>query len=227
MQASALLNMKGSGDEAPCESSTAEDQARAGVKKLENKGDQGAVKHLLDELVADVVTSECEYPEDFTSSNVRILLSFAACVAAPASHFLPPYLEREGITLLSTDEKTSKNLIVLACVLFYAVSFLALLAFQYLHEKEAILFTKQKKGVSSSSGLRVSTRMERFDDVYKITVVERKSARGTTNSDPMTLERSITKWIDEDGVVAEKLVSKDVKRFVKAFEKSVHKAKKR
>lgn len=206
-------------------------------RKVANKGDLGAVKHVLDELVAEVVTTECEYPEDFTSSNVRILLSLVACLMAPASHFLPPYLEKHGHLpdLPGGGGAVTKDAVVLLCLVVYGITFVALVLFQYLYEKEAILFTRQKKGAFSSSGLRVSTRMERFDDAYKITVEERKAAGGkasknaamsTFTRDPMTFQKSITKWIDEDGVVAQDLLQKDVKKYIKSFEKSAYKSKK-
>merc|ERR1739848_555354 len=138
---------------------------------------------------------------------------------APASHFLPPYLEKHGHLPDLPGGAVTKDAVL----------------FQYLYEKEAILFTRQKKGAFSSSGLRVSTRMERFDDAYKITVEERKAAGGkasknaamsTFTRDPMTFQKSITKWIDEDGVVAQDLLQKDVKKYIKSFEKSAYKSKK-
>ncbi|QDZ18419.1 putative subunit 2 of microsomal signal peptidase complex [Chloropicon primus] len=201
-------------------------------KVLPNKWDMGSVKHTLDEVIADVVTRDCEYPEDFTASNVRNVLSLLACLMAPASHFVPPYMEKNEVYFLSSEMKTSKNLFVLACVVVFGVNFLALLAFQFMYEREAILFTRQKEGSYSTSGLRVSTVMNRFDDVYKITLEERK-AGGNTGSkeklfgkDPMTFEKSVTKWIDEDGVIVQDVVASDVAKFVRAFEKSAYKSKK-
>ena len=41
----------------------------------------------------------------------------------------------------------------------------------------------------------------------------------------MTFEKSITKWIDVNGVVAEDLVKKDMTKFLKQFEKSAYKKK--
>jgi len=128
-----------------------------------NKGDLAAVKHALDEILVDVVT-DADYPEDFTASNVRILLSLVVCLMAPASHFLPAYVEEH------TSFDLSKKAIILLCLAVYAVGSIILTAFAYMYEKDAILFTKQKKGTFSSSGLRVSTNMERYDDTYQITI---------------------------------------------------------
>jgi len=41
--------------------------------------------------------------------------------------------------------------------------------------------------------------------------------------DPMDFEKSITQWIDVNGVVAEEVVRKDVSKFLKSYEKSAYK----
>ena len=96
------------------------------------------MKHALDEILVDVVT-DADYPEDFTASNVRILLSLVVCLMAPASHFLPAYVEEH------TSFDLSKKAIILLCLAVYAVGSIILTAFAYMYEKDAILFTKQKK----------------------------------------------------------------------------------
>ena len=199
-------------------------------EKVVKKEDMAAVKHALDEIVADIVTSDCGYPENFTASNVRMALSFVACLMAPASHFLPPYLEKH-----EKIEAKSKNAVVLACVVIYAIFFTALALFQYLYEKEAILFTGPKQsgaGAPSAFGLRVSTGMEKFDDVYKVTLAPvfasgNTAVAATGGGGEFSLEKSVTKWIDTDGVIAEDVVKRDVKRFVQAFEKRVGKTKRK
>ena len=76
----------------------------------------------------------------------------------------------------------------------------------------------------------MSTQLERFQDVYKITIEPKGNAKRREERqferDPMTFEKSITKWIDLNGVVAEDIVRKDLKRFLATFEKSAYKKKK-
>ena len=91
------------------------------------------MKHALDEILVDVVT-DADYPEDFTASNVRILLSLVVCLMAPASHFLPAYVEEH------TSFDLSKKAIILLCLAVYAVGSIILTAFAYMYEKDAILF---------------------------------------------------------------------------------------
>mmetsp|Transcript_13912 Transcript_13912/g.31860 ORF Transcript_13912/g.31860 Transcript_13912/m.31860 type:complete len:212 (-) Transcript_13912:155-790(-) len=182
-----------------------------------NKGDLTSVKYALDDVVADVVT-EAGYPRDDTASNVRILLSLIVCLTVPASHFLPSYVEENHAHLLALG----KNTVVFACLAVYALGSVSMAAFAYLYEKDAILITKQKKGAFSSSGLRVTTNIERFDDMYKITLAPVTYGQ-QFERDPMDFEKSITQWIDVNGVVAEEVVRKDVSKFLKSYEKSAYK----
>jgi hypothetical protein len=220
-----------------------------------NKGDTAGVKYALDELLVEVVTGDKQggYPEDFTTSNVRISLSFLVCLMAPVSHFLPEYLEgKRGeewylklkATLgMAPEKEITTPAVVLTCLVVYALGTIALAVLALAYERDAILFTKPKKtGTFSTSGLRVSTELERYDDMFKVIFAPlqpaAKGKKGTSSSspakinkekqfqrDPMVFEKSITQWIDVNGVVAEDIVKKDMEKFLKQFEKSAYKKK--
>mmetsp|Transcript_11877 Transcript_11877/g.30325 ORF Transcript_11877/g.30325 Transcript_11877/m.30325 type:complete len:230 (+) Transcript_11877:250-939(+) len=199
-----------------------------------NKGDIATIKHVLDNIFVEVV-SDAEYPEDFSVTNLRMFLSVITCLIAAASH-APSLLLSEESLGRPVNFETDLAPVIWLCLGLYALGQASLIVLAYYVEKDNILFTKHRKGTFSGCGLRVATRMDRYCDQYNVEIGPNtnkfagifgvKEAEGSTKSETREFKKSITKWIDVDGNIAEDIVRKDMSKFVEAFETSQYKKSK-
>ncbi|KAJ4768212.1 Microsomal signal peptidase 25 kDa subunit (SPC25) [Rhynchospora pubera] len=94
------------------------------------------------------------------------------------------------------------------------VAFNLLLHFiSYTKEKNAILFTYPPADSFSSTGLIVSSKLPRFEDMYTLTIASADPKSISANK-TVHLTKSVTKWFTEDGELVEGLFWKDVERLI-------------
>eukprot|EP00958_Prasinococcus_capsulatus_P010309 scaffold1006_cov408-Prasinococcus_capsulatus_cf.AAC.2 len=169
-----------------------------------NKWDIAAVKRILDERACAIVL-DSGYREDFYVSNVKILLGLLTCGFAIVAQFYP--------------EKFPENVSVLmACIGGYILFNLVLQLFINYKEVDNILFTHAKDTAKFvNPGILVASRMDRFQDVYTLEI-KGKAIKGKAAQRPVKLEKSVAKWFDVDGVLAENIFKADVLKLLQEYE---------
>lgn len=145
------------------------------------------------------------YPEDFTVSNLKIVLGAVACVFALVAQFYPL--------------KHPKNVpLLVVCVAAYTLLSSVLQVHAWVKEKDYVLLTYAKEGSAKGLyGLRLASTMERFSDVYKAKLCS-TAAPGPGVPAEVTLEKSVTAWFHEDGYLAEAELKKDVLDMLARYE---------
>ncbi|EPS61128.1 hypothetical protein M569_13671, partial [Genlisea aurea] len=161
-----------------------------------------------------VVTSK-GYPEDVRLSNIRLFLGAIVIVIALFAQFY--------------NKKFPENRnFLMACIasypFFYVVVNGVLQVIIRFREKNAIMFTYPPPGIFTSTGLRVTSKLPRFSDIYTLTIAsadpQSKSAKPSVQ-----LSKSVTQWFTKDGVLVEGLVWKDVEALLEEYAKGTKKSK--
>ncbi|KAJ1687765.1 hypothetical protein LUZ63_019155 [Rhynchospora breviuscula] len=176
--------------------------ASSGASKNSKKAnllDPHSIKHTLDESVTELVKSK-GYPEDVRLSNLRLIIGAVII----------------GIALLAQfyNKKFPENRnFLIGCIISYVAFNLLLHFISYTKEKNAILFTYPPADSFSSTGLIVSSKLPRFDDMYTLTIASADPKSISANK-TVHLTKSVTKWFTKDGELVEGLFWKDVERLI-------------
>ncbi|KAI4384524.1 hypothetical protein MLD38_002666 [Melastoma candidum] len=175
--------------------------------KKANLADQHSIKHLLDESASEIVKAR-GYPEDFRTSNVRLLLGTVIISIALFAQFYNKKFPENRDFLIGT-------------YIFFNV-LLQLLT--YTKEKNAILFTYPPTVSFSSTGLVVSSKLPRFSDSYTLTISS-ADPKSVAAKKPVEFTKSVTQWFTKEGVLVEALFRKDVEALVDEYNKEPKKTK--
>ncbi|KAK1265622.1 putative signal peptidase complex subunit 2 [Acorus gramineus] len=170
--------------------------------KKANLLDPHSIKHILDEAVTEIVTGR-GYKEDFTMSNIRLLMGSVIIIIALVAQFYP--------------KKFPENRdLLIACIVSYVVLNGLLQLIIHTKEKNAILFTYPLPGSFNSTGLMVTSKLPRFSDMYTLTVAS-ADPKSISAKKPVHLTKSVTKWFTKDGILVEGLFWKDVEKLVEDY----------
>ncbi|KAK3253074.1 hypothetical protein CYMTET_10465 [Cymbomonas tetramitiformis] len=179
-----------------------------------NLGDSAHIKRVLDEVSSQVVFDE-GYPEYYYVSNVKIGLGIITCAFALVAQFYP-----KGFP--------DNSNILLCCVIGYMLFNTLLQVFSMIYEKDAILFTHPKavgsSGTqsSSSTGLTLATHLPRFSDRYLLRISS-ADPNSLAAREPVVLEKSITEWFYDDGILAEDIFRADLRNWVVSCQSAMNK----
>jgi len=153
-----------------------------------NKYDVSALKQSLDDAVIKYVTDTLEYQEDHFLSNIKLVLGALGCVLAVVAHFYP------------TPFPANKNILI-PCAACYFISSGILQYIAYL-QQDVILFTKPAK---ARKALEISSRMNKFDPKYTLTI---KYKGGKSHA---AFTKPVTEWFTAEGELVDFVFSKQVK----------------
>mmetsp|Transcript_20595 Transcript_20595/g.53215 ORF Transcript_20595/g.53215 Transcript_20595/m.53215 type:complete len:234 (-) Transcript_20595:102-803(-) len=214
---------RGKREEEPGDDDDDEDDEDDGPEHVKTAvlGDTATMKRLLDDHVAEVLQGELKYEEDVALSNLKLVIGFAGVGAALVSHVYPRPFPQNWHVLLAC----CAWYFLMSGVLQFLLSYVELEAFLQLKPKPQP-HAQQKPGV----GLNVASSMPRFTDVYTLALTPLPGGslrmwaaptyrHGAPPSEGVhTLEVSVTRYFDEDGVFYEGAFGADVRAHVEAFE---------
>ncbi|CAL8468592.1 g8132 [Coccomyxa elongata] len=181
-----------------------------------NLGDQAGLKRGLDDCAVSSIL-DAGYDEDFFVSNVKIILGGITIAIALLAQFYP--------------KKYPDNwVILLVCLIFYSLGTAALSLFTSLIEEDSFLITKPKKDAGELV-LRVSSRLPRYSDKYKLMLDSSRNRKVTVSSlwrqcpreGTATLECSLTDFYDDKGFLHEEKFAAKVRKLLSNFEQSYKK----
>lgn len=187
-----------------------------GIRTPVNLGDQAGLKRGLDDCAVSSIL-DAGYDEDFLVSNVKIILGGITIAIALLAQFYP--------------KKYPDNwMILLVCLIFYSLGTAALSLFTSLVEEDSFLITKPKKDVGELI-LRVSSRLPRYSDEYKLMLDSSRNRKVTVSSlwrqcpreGTATLKCSLTDFYDDKGFLHEEKFTAEVRKLLSKFEQSYKK----
>ncbi|CAB1108716.1 unnamed protein product [Ectocarpus sp. CCAP 1310/34] len=171
-------------------------------------GDTVKMKQIMDDAVIKAVL-EMGYEEDHTLNNAKLAVMALACVFAVTAQFWPqPFPE-------------SRALLAVCCFSYFTCSFGLHLIVTY-WEKDLILATKRSSSRSLGKGIFVRTDFPRFDEIYTVSVEERKPG-----SKPIEEQWHVGKYFDYEGNFDEWGMGDAVKNLVTRLEKRARDKKKK
>ncbi|BDA43434.1 probable signal peptidase complex subunit 2 [Coccomyxa sp. Obi] len=181
-----------------------------------NLGDQAGLKRGLDDCAVSSIL-DAGYDEEFFVSNVKIILGGITIAIALLAQFYP--------------KKYPDNwVILLVCLILYSLGTAALSLFTSLIEEDSFLITKPKKDAGELV-LRVSSRLPRYSDEYKLMLDSSRNRKVTVSSlwrqcpreGTATLVCSLTEFYDDKGFLHEEKFAAEVRKLLSNFEKSYKK----
>ncbi|XP_031487356.1 signal peptidase complex subunit 2 [Nymphaea colorata] len=178
--------------------------------KKANLNDPHAIKHVLDETVTEIVTSQ-GYAEDVRLSNIKLLIGVIIIAIALAAQFYPKKFPANRDFLI-------------VCIILYVIFNGLLQLIIYTKEKNAILFTYPPTGSFNSTGLVVSSKLPRFSDTYTLTVAS-SDPKSVSAHASVQLAKSVAEWFTRDGVLVEGYFWKDVVDLINDYAKNGRKTK--
>ncbi|KAK9815112.1 hypothetical protein WJX73_007939 [Symbiochloris irregularis] len=146
-----------------------------------NLQDGSAIKRALDEAATEALTSS-GYTEDHYVSNVKIAVSLLLCSLAATAQFWP--------------QKYPQNwLVLVVCVVLYAVGTAGLSLFTSTAEGDAFLFLTSKN-LGQAGQLRVTSQLPRFTYFYKLTIATTEAPAASSE-----LSLDVTHFFTEEGIL--------------------------
>ncbi|KAF3775928.1 putative signal peptidase complex subunit 2 [Nymphaea thermarum] len=200
--------------------------------KKANLNDPHAIKHILDETVTEIVTSQ-GYAEDVRLSNIKLLIGVIIIAIALAAQFYPKKFPANRDFLIvciilypfcgSCCHFTIFLFVVLDSGKYVIFNGLLQLII-YTKEKNAILFTYPPAGSFNSTGLVVSSKLPRFSDTYTLTVAS-SDPKSVSAHASVQLTKSVVEWFTRDGVLVEGYFWKDVVDLINDYASNGRKTK--
>eukprot|EP00795_Rhopilema_esculentum_P010527 gene10527-19254_t len=168
--------------------------------RIVNKWDGNAIKNALDDVVRKFFTETLGFEESHAYIDIRLALSGAGCaiaLSALAYDYLFPY--------------PASKYVVLTCVITYFILMSILTVFTGMVEKNYILVAmeKDKAGLDPSNTWKIGTTLQRFDHMFNLTI-EYQDGK-TKEIQEVDLKQSVSKWIDEDGLLLANAFESDIK----------------
>ncbi|KAF6165776.1 hypothetical protein GIB67_012673 [Kingdonia uniflora] len=84
--------------------------------------------------------------------------------------------------------------------------------FEHLHGVEV----DPSRGSFTSTGLVVSSKLPRFDEMYTLSIAS-ADPKSISANEPVQLTKSVTKWFTTDGILVEGLFWKDVEGLINEY----------
>ncbi|XP_051121844.1 signal peptidase complex subunit 2-like isoform X1 [Andrographis paniculata] len=178
--------------------------------KKTNLLDSHSVKHALDESVTEIVNSK-GYPEDFRTSNVRLLIGIIIIVVALFAQFY------------NKKFPENRNFLV-GCIVLYVLLNGMLQLIVHIKEKNVIMFTYPPPTSFNSTGLVVTSKLPRFSDMYSL-IITSADPQSVSAKPPVHFTKSVTKWFTKDGVFSEGIFQNDVVGLLDEYAKESNKLK--
>eukprot|EP00903_Cladosiphon_okamuranus_P005836 g5777.t1 len=171
-------------------------------------GDSVKMKQVMDDAVIKAVL-EMGHDEDHTLNNAKLSVMALACVFAVTAQFWPqPFPE-------------SRALLAVCCASYFLCSLALHLIVTY-WEKDLILATARSSSRSMGKGMLVRTDFPRFDEMYTVSVEERKPG-----SKPLEETWNVGGYFDFEGNFDEWTLGDHVKKLVGKLEKRARDKKKK
>jgi signal peptidase complex subunit 2 len=156
--------------------------------KVANKFDNSALKQALDDAATKYLTEDLDYVEDHSIINWKIILGSIGCILALIAQFYPaPFPDNKIVLIICAS-----GYFICSSILQYIVSFM---------QKDSFLIASLPK---DSKVLVASSHMAKYSPDYTLTL----KFKGSDRSEQIT--KPVTAWFDEDGVLVQKNIEKDV-----------------
>eukprot|EP01112_Ceratiomyxa_fruticulosa_P014846 TRINITY_DN4301_c0_g1_i1.p1 TRINITY_DN4301_c0_g1~~TRINITY_DN4301_c0_g1_i1.p1 ORF type:complete len:189 (-),score=49.65 TRINITY_DN4301_c0_g1_i1:94-660(-) len=169
--------------------------------KAVNLYDGVNMKILIDDAVVRYF-KKTGLEEDFTYTDIKLLLGTIACALALLAQFYPhPFPNNKVILIL--------------CAIGYFTCTGILQYIASVKVKETIFFSKQ---INKIGGIVLSSSLPKYEDKYTLTLSFR-----TPPDQAVVLTKSISSWFDSDGYLREDLLAKDLKNLRKSNPKKTKK----
>ncbi|GAX84681.1 hypothetical protein CEUSTIGMA_g12102.t1 [Chlamydomonas eustigma] len=175
--------------------------------KISNLYDGGSVKGALDDCVKEIVT-DSGFEENVFVSNVKIVAGIISICLALYAQFGP-------------GKFPSTYWTVFACVVAYSV--LTSLLYMYTWAVEGDSFVvlkapKQEQTSENSGEIRLSSKLERFDDQYTLCITEATPPRGLRRKAFNKSETwSIANFFHADGYLSEAALKKEILKLLQEY----------
>jgi hypothetical protein len=169
-----------------------------------NNGNQIELKNAVDDHIKKYLTTSLGLVQNHTHTDIKLVLGYVACIFAGVASWYG-YVN-------SFEE--SKFLTTVCVAAYFGLNTVALL-YGMFAEKDALFVGS--KAVTGES-VRIDANLKRYSDKYSLTFHRLPNTMDTkepklTGKKPLqhNLTRSFGAWFDEDGVLVEKTLEKDLR----------------
>jgi signal peptidase complex subunit 2 len=169
-----------------------------------NNGNETELKNAIDDHIKKYLTTSLSFVQNHTHTDVKLVLGYVACIFAGVASWY-------GYVNSFEDSKPLTTICVAA---YFGLNTVALL-YGMFAEKDALFVGR--KAVSGEI-IRIDANLKRYSDKYSLTfhrlpnTTDAKEPKVTGKKPAQhNLTRSFGAWFDEDGVLVEKALEKDLK----------------
>ncbi|RUP43598.1 hypothetical protein BC936DRAFT_136963 [Jimgerdemannia flammicorona] len=178
-----------------------------------NRGSLTDLKNAVDDHLKKFLTTNQGYTENHLHIDIKLFLGYLSCLFAAIGSWY-------GYVHSFDDSRT----ITAVCVGAYFFLNVILFLYTTFVEKDTVFVGVKRDPVSKSpiEILTISANMKRYSHIYELTFASERPASSKASPSKYLLESSFGEWFDEDGVLHEPELERDLKDALEKSGTKVH-----
>ncbi|KAI9488192.1 microsomal signal peptidase 25 kDa subunit-domain-containing protein [Zychaea mexicana] len=196
-------------DNSSITSSVEEDQESV---EISNKYDGTQIKNAVDDQVRKHFGSDKSgYVEGHVHTDIKLLLGYSSCILAGAAFLFEYY----------TSFQEAKPVLLCSVIVFWLLQGVSWAYSIFVEQNEIFVGYKNDPKTRDRQGiLTISSEMSRYSPMYTIHMQYQDQILHKTTK--IKLEKNVSSWFTEDGVLAAELVDKDLEKQAASLLRQVH-----